>query len=120
MKKFWLVVLAIIMGIVALSNLGAMIGMAICGVIVYFSLKQFLATDSTAGKIIWAIIGFIGLSGLFHSLPALFGIAAVYVLYTIYRNWDKGPKKSPQPPAEEKVDPFEGFERQWEELKNNR
>ncbi|MBS4198792.1 flagellar basal body rod protein [Bacillus sp. FJAT-49732] len=116
MKKFLLITVGVILAIIALSSIGHIIGMAISLFIVYFSYKQFMATSSTVGKIIWALIGLIGFSGLLGSLPALAGIAAVYILYTGYKNWDR--KK--EAPVVEKEDPFTGFEREWERLKQQK
>ncbi|MCR2820882.1 lmo0954 family membrane protein [Lederbergia panacisoli] len=118
MKKFLLITAAVILAIIALSSVGHIVGLAISLFIVYFSYKQFMATNSTVGKIIWAIIGLIGFSGLLGSLPALAGIAAIYILYTGYKNWDRN-KETP-PVVNNEEDPFKGFEREWEKLKNQR
>lgn len=116
MNKFLLVVAVIVLSIIALANIGPMIGMAISIAIVYFSLKEFMKTDSTGMKILWALIGCIGLSGLISNIPALFGAVAVYLLYTICKNWESNHQKPPH----NDDDPFEGFERQWKELEKNR
>src|SRR5690606_41810656 len=113
MKKFLLITAAVILAIIALSSVGHMIGMAISLFIVYFSYKQFMATNSTVGKIIWAVIGLIGFSGLLGSLPALAGVAAIYILYTGYKNWDR----TKETPVVESEDPFTGFDREWAKLK---
>ncbi|MBS4217913.1 flagellar basal body rod protein [Bacillus sp. FJAT-49711] len=114
MKKFLLITAAVILAIIALSSIGHIVGLAISLFIVYFSYKQFMETNSTVGKVIWAVIGLIGFSGLLGSLPALAGIAAVYILYTGYKNWDR---KKESAPIVNDEDPFVGFEREWEKLK---
>lgn len=114
MKKFLWITAAVILAIIALSSIGPIIGMAISLLIVYFSLKQFMASDSTMMKVIWAIIGLMGISGLLSSLPALVGIVAVYILYTGYKKW----KQAESVQTVDKEDPFAGFERQWKELEN--
>ena len=117
MKKILLIIVAITLAIIAISSIGPMIGLAISLLIVYFSLKQFMATNSTVGKVIWALIGLIGFSGLLGSLPALIGIAAVYILYTGYKNWKKNDVVT-APVRDD--DPFTGFDRQWKELENTK
>lgn len=112
MKKFFLITAAVILAIIALSSIGHILGLAISLLIVYFSLKQFMATQSTWVKVFWAIIGLVGFSGLLGSLPALAGIAAVYILYTGYKNWNKRDDVK----SSDDEDPFDGFERQWKEL----
>ncbi|MBS4177286.1 flagellar basal body rod protein [Lederbergia citrea] len=116
MKKFLLITAAVILAIIALSSLGHIIGMAISLLIVYYSLKQFLKTESTLWKVVWALIGLIGFSGLLGSLPAIAGIAAVYILYTGYKNWNKEDVAAPS----QDDDPFSGFDRQWNELENTK
>lgn len=116
MKKLITFTLAVILAIIAMGSLGNIIGLAISLIIVYYSLKQFLKTDSTWQKIAWGIIGVIGLSGLFGNLPALAGIAAIYILYVGYKNWKKESPKD----IETEHDPFTSFERQWNELEKGR
>ncbi|CAM4047896.1 lmo0954 family membrane protein [Lederbergia lenta] len=116
MKKFLWITAAVILAIIALSSIGPIIGLAISLLIVYFSLKQFMATDSTVMKVIWAVIGLIGISGLLSSLPALVGIVAVYILYAGYKKWKQTDIVQPV----ETEDPFVGFDRQWKELENKK
>jgi len=116
MKNLLTFTLAAILAIIAIASLGNMVGLAICLIIVYFSLKQFLKTRSTWQKIAWGILGVIGLSGLLGNLPALAGIAAIYVLYAGYKNWKK--EKADESKMEQ--DPFTNFERQWKDLEKGR
>lgn len=116
MKKFCLIILAIILACIAVANIGSMIGFAICLLIVYYSVKQFLKTESTGYKILWGIIGLIGLSGLVGNLPALVGIAAVCILYVGYKQWKK---EKTEDINQKDDDPFTNFEKQWNELEKN-
>lgn len=116
MKKILILTLAVILAIIAIASLGNIVGLAISLLIVYFSLKQFLKTDSTWQKIAWGFIGVIGFSGLLGNLPALAGIAAIYVLYEGYKNWNKEKAET----VENDQDPFSSFERQWNDLENSR
>ncbi|WLD93884.1 flagellar basal body rod protein [Alkalihalobacillus sp. AL-G] len=115
MKKFGLLVLGGIAAIVLLANLGPMIGLAISLVILYYSVKQFTKTDSTGAKVGWAIVGLIALAVTASNVPAVLGIAALYILYVVYKNWNK----EDEVVKEEVNDPFTNFERQWSELKRS-
>lgn len=114
MKKFGLVVAGGIAAMVLISNLGPLVGLAVSLLVLYFAVKQFLKTDSTAAKIGWGIAGFIILMATASNIPAILGIAAAYVLYLVYKNWDKKEEA-----VHEENDPFLNFEKQWAQLKNN-
>jgi lia operon protein LiaI len=114
MKKFGLVVAGGIAAMVLISNLGPLVGLAVSLLVLYFVVKQFLKTNSTPGKIGWGIAGFIILMATASNVPAILGIAAAYVLYLVYKNWDKKGEA-----IQEENDPFVNFEKQWAQLKNN-
>ncbi|PLR96073.1 lmo0954 family membrane protein [Bacillus sp. T33-2] len=113
MKKFGLLVAGGIAAMVLISNLGPIIGLGVSLLVLYFVLKQFLKTESTAAKIGWGIAGFIVLMATASNVPAILGIAAAYVLYLVYKKWNDSEKVSV-----EDNDPFANFEKQWSELKN--
>ncbi|UPM55797.1 flagellar basal body rod protein [Gottfriedia acidiceleris] len=92
MKKFLTFILVLILIGVALSNLGGLITLALGLVITYFSFKKFIKTDSILMKIIWTIIGLIGLSIAISGLPSLIGAAAAILLYYLYKDY-KNQKK---------------------------
>jgi lia operon protein LiaI len=117
MKKFGLLVAGGIAAIVLLSTIGPIAGMAVSLAILYFVIKQFLKTDSTMGKIGLGIIGLIVLSIAASNAPAIFGVAAAYVLYLVYKHWNG--TKYAEPVKAEAGDPFVNFERQWNELNKN-
>ncbi|MBO8156160.1 MAG: flagellar basal body rod protein [Bacillaceae bacterium] len=108
MKKFLTLLVVIALVFVALASIGPMIGLALSLVLIYYATKQFIKTDSTGMKIFWAILGFIGLSIAGSNIPALAGVAAIYILYRIYTNWEKVEK--------EPEDPFANFEKEWNHL----
>lgn len=114
MKKIGLLVAGGIAAMVLISNLGPIIGLGVSLLVLYFVLKQFLKTNSTAAKIGWGIAGFIVLMATASNVPAILGIAAAYVLYLVYKNWDKK-----ELALKEENDPFVNFEKQWAQLKNN-
>nr|WP_309100405.1 flagellar basal body rod protein [Fredinandcohnia onubensis] len=112
MKKFGLFILGGIAAIVLLSQVGPLIGLAISLAILYFAFKQFMKTDSTLGKVLWAIVGVIALIASASNAPAILGVVAAYILYVVIKNWKKGKKEV----VSESTDPFTNFERQWAEL----
>lgn len=113
MKKFGLLVAGFIAAMVLISNLGPLVGLGVSLLVLYFVVKQFLKTDSTAAKVGWGIAGFIILMATASNVPAILGIAAAYVLYLVYKNWDKK-----EDVIREDNDPFVNFEKQWAQLNN--
>lgn len=114
MKKFGLLAAGAIAALVLLSTIGPMVGLAVSLVLLYFIMKQFLKTESTGAKIGLAIIGLIVLGASIHNVPAIIGVLAAYVLYVVYKKWNRGNYKKRK--VEE--DPFVSFEKQWNDLKN--
>lgn len=114
MKKFGLVVAGGIAAIVLLANLGSMLGLLFSLVILYLVFKQFLKADSTWAKIGWGVIGLIALMISASNAPAILGVVAAYVLYLVYKNWNK----SKTVVEESSDDPFTNFEKQWSQLNN--
>lgn len=112
MKKFGLIVAGGIAAIVLLSSIGPMIGLLVSVTLLYFIYKKFLKTESTGWKIGLAIIGGIVLIASLHNIPAIIGVAAAYVLYLVYKNWNSTMKVI----IKEESDPFINFEKQWNEL----
>jgi len=112
MKKFGLLLAGGLAAIIFLGSLGPMIGLAISAVILYFIYKQFLKTDSTGWKIALVILGLIVLSSVISHIPALIGAGAAYVLYLVYKNWNKNKPKV----VKDSGDPFVNFENQWNDL----
>jgi len=113
MKKFGLLLAGGLAALILLHSIGPMVGLLISLVLLYFIFRQFLKTDSIAWKIGLVIIGLIVLSSTIHHIPALIGVAAAYVLYLVYKEWNKS-KKSPK---SNDNDPFVNFEKQWNEFK---
>ncbi|WP_453991674.1 lmo0954 family membrane protein [Bacillus nitroreducens] len=112
MKKFGLFILGGIAAIVLLSQVGPMIGLAISLAILYFAFKQFMKTNSTFGKVLWAVIGVIALTATASNIPAILGVVAAYILYVVIRKW----KNEKHEVVSESSDPFTNFEKQWAEL----
>ncbi|NQD65653.1 flagellar basal body rod protein [Bacillus haikouensis] len=114
MKKFGLLLAGGIAAIVLIANLGPIVGLALSVLIMYYSFKQFIRTDSTFKKIIWALIGLAAFSATISNFPAIIGLVALYIIYVIYKNW----KKDEIIVEEKSNDPFTNFEKEWSQLKN--
>jgi lia operon protein LiaI len=113
MKKFGLIAAGGISAIVLIANLGPIVGLVLSLLIMYYSFKQFIKTDSTFKKVIWALIGLAAFSATISNFPAIIGLVALYILYVIYKNW----KKEDVIIEEKTNDPFTNFEKEWSQLK---
>ena len=111
MKKFGLLLAGGIAALVLIANLGPLLGLAVSLVVLYFVIKQFLKTESTMKKIAWAALGFFVFMATASNVPAIIAIAAAYVLYLVYKNWNKAESIS-----RKEDDPFANFEKQWAEM----
>lgn len=115
MKKFGLFVLGVIAGIVALANLGSLLGLAVSALIVLAGVHFYLKSDSTFLKIFWAIVGIIGLLSAIANIPGFFGILAIVGVYYVVKKW-RNESISFSAPIAKSDDPFVNFEKQWNEL----
>ncbi|TFD99592.1 ABC transporter permease [Jeotgalibacillus salarius] len=107
MNKFWLTVIGITAAIVALSNLGSIVGLAVSLVITYIGVKGYFSSRKTWLKVVFASVAIIaGLSAVLN-VPAILGVIAVYVLYVVWKKWNNS----------EAVSDFSYFEKQWQDLK---
>ncbi|WP_203332062.1 ABC transporter permease [Planococcus beigongshangi] len=111
MNKFWMTIIGIIAGIIALSNLGPMIGLAFSGLIIYIGVKYYLTAGSTGAKIWWGFVAAAGAISAVSNVPAIFGVLALAVLWYVYKNWNEEKFSAPV-----KNDPFTNFEKEWNKL----
>lgn len=111
MNKFWMITLGIIAGIIVLSNLGAIVGLAVSALILYAGIHYYLRSITLAAKIWWGIVGAVGAISAISNVPALLGVAAAASLWMIYRNWNGRPVA-----FQDAKDPFTNFENQWQKL----
>lgn len=114
MKKVGLFIIGSIAAITLLSLLGPLLGLLISAAILYFAFKQYVKATSTSGKVGWGIAGLIMLIITASNLPAIIGVVAVYVLYLVYKNWNKN--KEIEILDKKSDDPFVNFEKQWADL----
>jgi len=119
MKKFGLIVLGSIAGIVALANLGSMLGLALSALLVYAGLHYYLKGGSTLSKIFWVGVGILGLLTAVANVPAFFGILAIAGLWIVVRKWKQQPLVMSASTKASSSDPFTNFEKQWNDLHNN-
>lgn len=112
MKKFGLFMLGAIAAIVALANLGSLLGLAVSALLVYWGVTNYVKVSSMWPKILWASIALIGLLTAVANVPAFFGLLAIVVIYFVIKKW----KEEPVVLEAESNDPFTNFEKQWNEL----
>ena len=106
MNKFWMTVIGIIAGIIALSNLGPIIGLAFSGFIIYIGVHYYLKSISTAAKVWWGFVAVVGALSAVSNVPAIIGVLAIAVVWYIYKNWNEETSAAPV-----KNDPFTNFEK---------
>ena len=109
MKKVGMVLAGVIALIVFLANIAPLITLAVTVGLAYLVLREFLKAHSIGAKIVWGTIGIVLAGMSIGNIPSLFGIAAAFVLYWIYRNWNVKEEKKEQ-------DPFDSFEAEWKEF----
>ncbi|MGI8313524.1 flagellar basal body rod protein [Halobacillus mangrovi] len=114
MKKFLLFIAGLVALGILLANLGPMILLGASVWLLYVVFKQFMKSDSTAGKIAWVVLGLIILSVAVSNIYAVIGLAAAYGLYLIYKSWTSKTEGSSK--SFKSDDPFTNFEREWAEL----
>ncbi|WP_397536908.1 ABC transporter permease [Rummeliibacillus pycnus] len=115
MKKFGLFIIGVIAGITILCSLGALSGLAISAAILFAGIHFYLKSNSTFSKIIWVLVAIAGLLSTTANIPGFIGLAAIAILWYIFRKWN-GSEKSNSFFAPKKDDPFTNFENQWNEL----
>lgn len=113
MKKVGLFIIGFIALMVVLANVGPLISLAICAVVLYLTFRQFMKSESKGAKIAWAIISIVMLMVTISHFPAILGLVAAYILYLVYKHWNKKDEV-----IVEDADPFINFERQWKDLNN--
>ena len=113
MRYFLLFLAGLTAAFILLANL---IPLALLGVsiwLLYLVFKRFMNAETTAAKVGWVIVGLIILSVGISNIYAVMGIAAAFVLYWIYKNWNKAGLDQPDNGDD---DPFMNFEREWSHL----
>lgn len=104
-------VIGIIAGMIALSNLDSIIGLAFSGIVVYIGYHFYMKSFSTAAKIWWGFVAAIGVLSAVSNVPAIIGVLAIAVLWVIYKKWNEETTSSSVT-----NDLFTNVERQWSKL----
>ncbi|MFK2826270.1 flagellar basal body rod protein [Bacillus sp. B190/17] len=115
MKKVMLFCIGGLAALVAIASAGPVLGLALCAAIMYVSWKQYRQADSKAVKFFWGAAGVIAFFAAVGNVPALLGVAALGVLYIVYKKWQEDDHVSVTETKED--DPFVNFEKQWNQLK---
>lgn len=114
MNKFLLFIGGLIAFFILLANLGPMVIFGLSIWLLYIVFKKFLKSHSTAGKIGWMIVGLMIVSIALANIYALLGVAAMYVIYLIIKNWKDTDDSNVYTMKDD--DPFTNFEREWANL----
>lgn len=115
MKKFLIVVLLIIGVCIALASIGPIIGLAISLAVAYFSFKQYMKSMETGSKIFWGIVGIIAIISAITNAPAIIGLIVIYGIYVGYKHLNESKTVT----TKSNDDPFDNFEKEWEEFNKN-
>ncbi|MDW0108507.1 lmo0954 family membrane protein [Sporosarcina aquimarina] len=113
MKKFALVVLGIIAGIVAVANIGSIVALALSAAAAFAGWHYFRKSDSTIGRILWGIVLLFGILTGISNIPAFIGILAAAGAYYAWHSWKVSKRKNSNVID---ADPFAKFEKQWNEF----
>lgn len=115
MKKFFIILVGAIAAIVALSMTGPLIGLAFSALLIYLGMHYYVKAKSIFMKVVWVVIGLIGVFSAISNVPALIGFAALILLYVLYKKWNNEEVSISNVKVKEN-DPFTNFENEWAKL----
>jgi len=110
MKKLGLAALGITAAIVALANLGSLLGLVLSALLAYAGFHYFRKTDSSFKKFFWGGVMVIGLLTAISNVPAFIGIIALIGVLYVWRKWNGEKTESV---ISDSSDPFVNFEKEW-------
>nr|WP_106784550.1 ABC transporter permease [Lysinibacillus timonensis] len=115
MKKLLIILAGGVSLIIALSMVGPMIGLAFSAFIVFAAMHFYLKSNTTFSKVMWILLGIIGLFSAIANIPAIIGIVAIVILFVLYKKWkDEDVKFNFK--SSKNDDPFMNFEQEWTNL----
>lgn len=120
MKKIALFSIGLVAGIIAIANMGALVGLIISAAIAYAGLYYYRRSNQTLLKIFWGGVLVVGLLTAITNIPAFIAIVAAIGLYAVWTSWKKETDTDDQiidHPSSD--DPFVNFEKQWNALNKN-
>ncbi|MBM7840069.1 lia operon protein LiaI [Alkalihalobacillus xiaoxiensis] len=85
--KAWMIIGAVVLGIIFLSSLGAVIGLGVGAALAYLGWRQATLSESIVMKVLWWMILVIGVCVGISSLPGIIGVIALYLLIKLYEKW---------------------------------
>lgn len=115
MKKFLLFMGGFFAALVALTLAAPIISLLFSGILIALGMHFYIASQSIVSKIIWFTVGVIGVLSAVLNIPAIIGLAAIAIIYVIYKNWN-GDKIIFSKIEENVNDPFTNFEKEWSHL----
>ncbi|MHA6260475.1 lmo0954 family membrane protein [Sporosarcina sp. CAU 1771] len=113
MNKFLLVLAGTIAAIIVLLNLGSLLALAFSTLIAYAGFHYYRKSNSSLAKVFWGLVILIGILTAISNIPAFIGIIALVAVYYVLRNWKQNKNDAIISVSD---DPFNNFERQWNEL----
>lgn len=114
MKKVMLFCVGGLAALVAIASAGPILGLVLCAAIMYVAWKQYGQASSKGIKFFWGAAGIIAFLAAIGNAPALLGVAALGVLYIVYKKWQEEDESFMA--AGNEKDPFVNFEKQWNQL----
>ncbi|RTQ89368.1 ABC transporter permease [Lysinibacillus telephonicus] len=115
MKKLLILLVGVIAAIVALCMTGPLIGLAFSALLIYLGMHYYVKAKSVFTKVLWVVIGLIGVFSAISNVPALVGLAALILLYVLYKKWNNEEVSFSTLKVKEN-DPFTNFENEWAKL----
>ncbi|RHW39439.1 ABC transporter permease [Lysinibacillus yapensis] len=116
MKKLFLIVVGGIAAIVALSLMGPLVAFAFSALLVFLGMHYYVRAKSTLAKVFWIAVGLVGIFASISNVPALIGLAAIYLIYVLYKKWNNEEISFGKSPIIKEDDPFTNFEAEWAKL----
>ncbi len=115
MKKLFILIVGVIAAIVALCMTGPLIGLAFSALLIYLGMHYYVKAKSIFTKILWVVVGLIGVFSAISNVPALIGFAALILVYVLYKKWNNEEVTFSTSKVKEN-DPFTNFENEWAKL----
>lgn len=115
MKKFLMLLAGGTAVLVALSMSGPLIALAFSGLLVFAGMHYYVKSKSMVAKVLWVAVGLVGVFSAISNIPALIGLAALVLLYVLYKKWNNEEVSFSGVTVKEE-DPFTNFENEWAKL----
>lgn len=114
MKKLLILLAGAVAVCVVLATAGPLIGLAFALAIIFLGMHYYVKSKSAISKVLWIFIGLIGVLMAVSNVPALCGLAAIILLYILYKSWKNEDVSLDVLKKED--DPFTNFENEWSKI----